>query len=453
MSRSGIAPRVLPSRTAYPSPGEAYPRIVSGSGAYLTGEDGRRYFDGSCGSGSLIFGHGDRELVATLSAQAGRLSVFPSRHFGVAIVEQYLEALVDFAPAGLDRAITYSSGSDAVEAALKLAIQYQYLSGRPGRTQIIGRRGSYHGNTLAGLSAGGFVARRRPFEAVLPTVAKAPSAHCGACEFSASAANCSLDCVSSLEAAIILEGADRVAAVIVEPVVGAALSAAPPDPRYMSQVRKICNRHGVLLIFDEVMTGFGRTGARFGADISGVTPDILICGKAMSAGYFPLSGLVVSGQVGNVFAESGGPFLNGHTHACSPSGAAVGLEVLARLKDGRLIENARQGGAALRQALADPRLTDTIAAVRGEGLMVGFDIVPNRAARQNAVAGMAAERFARAARSHGLIMYASSGGAGTEQGDHAMLLPPLTLQPQDIDFIAQAMIAAGRDIAGVELAS
>lgn len=427
----------IASRTAYPVPDGTYPHVVSGSGPYVAARDGTTYLDASGGSGSLIFGHGDAEIVGALAAQAGTLTVFPSRNLGVEVVERYLRELVDFAPAGLERALTFTSGSDAVEAAIKLAIHYHFASGRPERVRIIGRRGSYHGNTLTGLGAGGFLGRRRPYEKALGQVAKAASAHCAACEFGHAAGACALDCASSIESAILAEGPDTVAAVIVEPIVGAALSAAVPDARYMARVREICERHGVLLIFDEVMTGFGRTGHRFGCEIWGVIPDILVCGKAMSGGYFPLSGVLASLRVAEVFERGEGPFQNGHTHACSPLGAAVGLEVLKRLRDPALLENVRRMGASLRGRLGGEGLAGAIAGVRGEGLMIGFDVRP----------GGAANALQRAALRHGLIIYGSSGGAGTTAGDHAMLLPPLTIGPAEVDRIVESLTAAARDVA------
>ncbi|HEV7372080.1 aspartate aminotransferase family protein [Arenibaculum sp.] len=436
---------VIASRTAYPTRGGTYPHVVSGSGPYVTSQDGTTYLDASGGSGSLIFGHGDAEMVGVLAAQAGTLTLFPSRSLGVEIVERYIGELVDFAPAGLDRALTFTSGSDAVEAAIKLAIHYHFASGRPERAKVIGRRGSYHGNTLAGLGAGGFLGRRKPYEKALGQVAKAASAHCAACEFGHAAGACEVDCASSIEAAVLAEGPDTVAAVIVEPIVGAALSAAVPDTRYLARVREICDRYGILLIFDEVMTGFGRTGHRFGCEIWEVIPDILVCGKAMSAGYFPLSGVLASLRVAEAFETGEGPFQNGHTHACSPVGAAVGLEVLKRLREPDLLENVRRLGASLRERLQDGDLAEVIRDVRGEGLMIGFDIRRQPGHRQSRP-GEAADGFQRAALRRGLIIYASSGGAGTTAGDHAMLLPPLTIGPAEIDGIVESLLAAARAV-------
>jgi adenosylmethionine-8-amino-7-oxononanoate aminotransferase len=437
---------VLASRTAYPVRDTLYPRIVSGRGPFLISETGDEYLDASGGSGSLIFGHGDPQMVAALTAQAQTLTVFPSRSFSVEIVERYMGELVAFTPPGLARALTFSSGSDAVEAAIKLSLQFHFLSGHVQKTKLIGRRGSYHGNTLAGLSAGGFISRRKPYEAVLARVCKVASAHCSACEFGQIPTECEVECAGSLEEAILLEGPERVAAVILEPVVGAALSAATPDPRYLSRIRSICDRYDILLIFDEVMSGFGRTGQPFSCQIWNVIPDILVCGKGMSAGYYPLSGLIVAPRVAEVFGGSLGPFQNGNTHACSPTGAAVGLAVIERFKHQPILENASLMGSELRERLADKHLNSTLANVRGEGLMIGFDIEPQNQIRAwRTRTGEAAERLQQAALRQGLIIYASSGGAGSEAGDHAMLLPPLTIGPQEVDLIVAALTAAVRD--------
>jgi adenosylmethionine-8-amino-7-oxononanoate aminotransferase len=369
-------------------------------------------------------------------------TLFPSRFLGVEVVERYAKALVQFAGSPFSRAITFSSGSDAVEGALKLALQWHQATGQPRRTKFIGRRGSYHGNTLGCLGAGGFLRRRRPFEGALAQVAKAASAHCAACEFGLEAARCRLDCADSVEEAIMAEGADTVAAVIVEPVVGAALSAAVPDARYLGAIRRICDRHGVLLIADEVMTGFGRTGARFASHHWNLAADIMVCGKAISAGYYPLSALIVSAAVERGLNRAGQFFQNGQTYACSPVAAAVGLAVIERLQEEDLPGNARAMGELLLARLAAAPMHGRIRNLRGLGLMTGFDI----ASAPGLPPGAAADALQRAALRRSLLIYGSSGSAGAESGDHAMLLPPLNIREDDVDIIVARLSAAAADV-------
>lgn len=443
--------RVLPSRTAYSTPGKFGARIVGGEGPYLKGADGRRYLDASCGSGSLIFGHGDEKIIDALHAQSRKLTLFPSRHFSSEIVERYARQLLDFGPPSMSRAITFSSGSDAVEASLKLALQHHFAAARPQRRKILGRNASYHGNTISGLSAGGFIARRKPYESVLASCAKASHAHCVACEFGLQAQTCALECAQSIEDAILDEGPENVAAVIVEPIVGAALSAALPDPRYLPRVWEICRRHDVLLITDEVMTCFARTGRPFASMHWNVEPDIVVCGKAISAGYYPLSALLVSERVVQGPLARNNYFQNGQTFACSPAGAAVGLAVLDRLADGSVAANAARMGELLRASLRKELPGELISRVRGMGLMVGFDISTSAFKDRRALSpGRYSDRFQRAALRRGLVIYASSGSAGSEVGDHAMLLLPLTISEREVQEATASLVAAANDLLETE---
>lgn len=443
--------RVLPSRTAYSTQGEIGARIVGGEGPYLLGDDGRRYLDASCGSGSLIFGHGDEKITDALLNQSRKLTVFPSRHFSSEIVERYGRELLDFGPPSMSRVITFSSGSDAVEASLKLALQHHSAAKQPQRRKILGRNASYHGNTIAGLAAGGFVERRKPYESVLGRCAKASHAHCVACEFGRQAESCALECAQSFEHAILAEGPENVAAVIVEPIVGAALSAAPPDPRYLPRVWEICRRHDVLLIADEVMTGFARTGRPFATTHWNVEPDIIVCGKAISAGYYPLSALLVSERLVHGPLARDKYFQNGQTFACSPVGAAVGLAVLNRLADGTVAANAARMGELLRASLRKELPRELINRVRGMGLMVGFDINASSFKNPRTVPpARCSDRFQRAALKRGLVIYASNGSAGSEAGDHAMLLLPLTISEHEVRETTALLVAAANDLLEAE---
>ncbi|MCP3368608.1 aspartate aminotransferase family protein [Bradyrhizobium cajani] len=442
--------RVLPSRTAYSMPGELGARIVGGDGHYLLDSDGTRYLDASCGSGSLIFGHGDKEIIDALYAQSRKLTLFPSRHFSSEIVERYAGRLLDFGPPGMSRAITFSSGSDAVEASLKLAIQHHFAAERPQRRKILGRNASYHGNTIAGLSAGGFVARRKPYESVLAPCAKASHAHCVACEFGVQAETCGVQCAQSIEDAILEEGPENVAAVIVEPIVGAALSAGPPDPRYLPRISEICRQYDILLILDEVMTCFARTGTPFACMHWNVEPDIVVCGKAISAGYYPLSAILVNDRVVRGPLARDKYFQNGQTFACSPAGAAVGLAVLDRLADGSVAANVARMGELLRASLRKELPSVLVDRVRGMGLMVGFDIGNRFKSSRTPSSDGFGDRFQRAALKRGLVIYASSGGAERETGDHAMLLLPLTISEREVQEATACLVAAANDLLETE---
>jgi adenosylmethionine-8-amino-7-oxononanoate aminotransferase len=335
-----------------------------------------------------------------------------------------------------------------VEASIKLAIQYHRASSSSHKTKIIGRHASYHGNTLAGLAAGGFLYRREPYRSVLANTSKAAPAHCSSCFFGLTPQTCALECAASVEQAILAEGPETVAAFIAEPVVGAALSGAVPDARYFAAVREICDRHNVLLIADEVMSGFGRTGLNFAVKHWNIEPDIIVAGKAMSAGYFPISALLVHQRISARLEKINQPFQNGHTHACSPLASAVGLHVLDRIEADCLMENARARGAEILEALRQRSGSGWIANPRGLGLMIGFDLLDTSVSPPAPRPGLA-DLFHRLALAHGLIVYPSSGSACSETGEHVLLLPPLNIDAQHTRVIIDAITEAQRDIEGL----
>lgn len=436
-------PAYLPARSAYANWLAPEIELDFGRGAWLYARDGRRYLDFASGSGSLIFGHGDAGAAATVATQASRYAVYPGTEFRDSAVERYLERLTAFAGGMFSRAMLASSGSDAVEAACKLALQYHHARGNGERVHVIGRQASYHGNTLFGLGVGGFVRRRAPYERVLSHAAKAASALCYRCSFGLAPQACTLECATSVEDAFRIVGPETVAAYVMEPVVGAALSAGVPDPRYTARVREICDRHGVLLIVDEVLTGFGRTGQALAWHHWNVQPDIAIVGKAMSAGYFPLSGIIVTEPVAATLHAADQYFENGQTHLFSPTGAAIGDYVLERLECDALIDQARRLGEIFQQRLTPMRAVEIVGDVRGLGLMIGIELVRDRATRapflvQDAIS----RRFAKLAREAGVIVYPSTGGPDSIAGDHVLLLPPLILDEADLEFAAEALLRA-----------
>jgi adenosylmethionine-8-amino-7-oxononanoate aminotransferase len=259
---------------------------------------------------------------------------------------------------------------------------------------------------------------------------------------------CALECAESVEQAILAEGPETVAAFIAEPIVGAALSGAVPDARYFAQVRKICDRHDVLLIADEVMSGFGRTGRHFAVEHWNIEPDIIATGKAMSAGYFPISALLVHQRISARLEETNQPFQNGHTHACSPLASAVGLHVLDRIEADGLMENAYVRGAEMLESLREMSKNGWIANPRGLGLMIGFDLVDARALTPSTRPGLA-DLFHRLALAHGLIVYPSTGSACSNTGEHVLLLPPLNIDAQHTRVIIDAISKAQRDLESV----
>jgi adenosylmethionine-8-amino-7-oxononanoate aminotransferase len=434
----------LSSRVAYPDRNRTYDRVLYGRGPYLYTESGQCLLDAAGGSGSLILGHGDDEISDVLAKQAAKLSLFPSSDLGSELVETYTRRLIEFAPPGIGRATLYSSGSEALDAAIKLTIQYHYICGERRKTKIIGREGSFHGSTLAGLAAGGFTRRRKPYEAALPKVAKACSAHCFDCSLNLQPASCSVECADSLEEAIRSEGPETVAAFVVEPVVGATLSAAVPDSRYFKRVRSICDQYNVLFVADEVMTGFCRTGPHFAVEHWDIVPDVIVAGKAISAGYFPISAILVHQRIASVFEEVNQFFQNGHTHACSPLASAVGLHVLDRIERQELAARSATIGQALLTLLRTKLQTPWVADVRGLGLMIGVQLETGQ--RTERLHTGLSEKIQSLAMRRGLLLYPSSGSARSESGEHFLLLPPLIIDDSHVDIIVEAIVGVLRDL-------
>lgn len=422
--------------------------VCYGLGSWLYDSAGRRYLDFACGSGALIFGHADASAADTVYRQLSCVSLYSGQSFHNSVLDGYLSDLVRIAGGRFTRALTASSGTDAVEAACKLALQHFQALGQVNRTQIIGRSASYHGNSLFTLSVGGNLRRRAPYERALNRKPHAAAAFCYRCQFDQDPHSCDLQCAKSIEQIFCEVGPHNVAALILEPVVGASLGAAVPDKRYLRQAREICDRYGALLIFDEVMTGFGRTGRPFAWQLWAVQPDIMVLGKAISAGYFPLSAVVATEDVIHPLRESGRYFENGHTFLYSPVAAAIGSYVIRRIETDSLSQRADRMGRILIDRLSSLAHFEVIGDIRGVGLMAGIELVANKRFKRtfDPRESMSA-RFTAAALRAGLVVYPGTGGPETQRGDHILLLPPLTVTESEIEIAGDCLFKAAKEMA------
>jgi len=335
-----------------------------------------------------------------------------------------------------------SGGSEAVETAIKLARTYHLARGESSRTIVIGRRGSYHGNTLGALDAGGKTALRRPYEPWLGRFEHVDAAYEYRCPNPDHPQACGAWHAERLDRAIVEADPSAVAAFIAEPVAGATLAAAVPTDDYWPAVAEVCRRHGVLLIADEIMTGFGRTGRWFGADHWGLRPDILTAGKGSTSGYFPFGFAACSGEVFETVSEIG--FVHGFTWSHNGVGAAVAHATLRRLTEDDLVEASARQGERLLKALSsvledDPSVGD----VRGIGLMIGVELVEDRASRAPFPRELqATERVVAAARDAGLLLYSSRGHVDGRVGDLVMLGPPFVISDDDCALVVERTTAA-----------
>jgi len=425
-----------------PDMDKQYPVITHGKGVYLYDENGKEYIDASGASAAATnLGHGNEEVAEIIAEQVKKIALLPTHAFHSRIVEEYLTELLKFAPEGFSRAWTAMSGSEGVENALKLALQYQQLKGEGSRYKILARWGTYHGNSVFTLDVGGMKIRRQTynqwmnnFPHIQPAYAYRKDPHLSIAEYSK-------QCSDELEKTILAEGPETVAAFVVEPVVAAALGAVPPpDNNYFKEIRRICSKYGVLLIADEILTGFGRLGTNFGMDYFGVKPDIIAAGKGIGGGFYPLSAVLIHEDVAQVFEETRTPFLGGHTFACHPVAAAVGKYVLDYMKKNRVVEHAAEMGKVFHQKLERLRNFEIIGDVRGVGLLAGVEIVSDKHTKMPFPKEWnVSKRIGEKAIEKGVVLYPGKGSFDGASGDHIMISPPLIIRENELEKIVAVM--------------
>jgi adenosylmethionine-8-amino-7-oxononanoate aminotransferase len=418
------------------------PRVARAEGAQLWDADGRRYLDGAGGAVVVGIGHGDRRVVEAIRAQALAVAYAHGTMFTSDALESYAAELAEVVPVDDARVFPVAGGSEAVETALKMARAYHLARGED-RHQVIARQGSYHGNTRGALDASGREPLRRPYLPWLGQASHTLAAYEYRCPFPDTHPDgCGRRYADALEAAIVATGPGTVAAFVAEPVAGAGLGAAIPPDDYWPAVAEVCRRHGVLLVADEVMTGFGRTGRWFGCDHWGVRPDILVAAKGAASGYWPLGLAVASGAVHDTIARTG--FTHGFTYSHHVVGAAAGREVLRILRADGLVEAAAAKGKRLLGEL-EARLAGrpAVGDVRGLGLMVAVELVADRASRAPFPrSARVTERVVAAARDRGLLLYSSTGCADGTRGDLVLLGPPLVVTDAEVEEMAATTAAA-----------
>lgn len=427
-------PHLLPLRVDGPRA-----PFVRGEGVELIDAGGRRYLDAASGVGVTCLGYSARDVVDAMTRQAATLPFVHALRFTTPVVEALAARVAALAPVEHGAVFFTSGGSEAVESAIKLAAQYWSVRGAPGKWKVIGRQPSYHGNTLAALSAGGHAGRRRRYAPLLPPFPHVPAPNpyrgCRLCD-----GRCTLACADALERTIESEGADTVAAFIAEPVVGAAGGALVPPPGYFQRVRAICDRHDVLLIADEVLTGWGRLGTVFGLERFGITADIVTFGKGIAAGYVPLGGLVAGAAIRSALRAAGTPFEHSFTMSAHPVACAAGLATVRRLLDGGLIERVAEREDRFLRLLREAADGVTLVGdVRGMGYLAGIELVRDRSGREPfPTDARIAARAADAALQEGLLVYACTGGAGTDgsAGDTLLVMPPFVTSNAELEAMA-----------------
>lgn len=421
------------------------PTAVSAQGITITDHEGKVYIDASGGAAVSCLGHQHPEVLAAMHEQIDRLAYAHTGFFTTQVAEELAETLVADAPPGIGHVYLVSGGSEAVEAALKMARQYFVETGEPERSVFIARRQSYHGNTLGALAVGGNEWRRKQFAPLLIDVGRvSPCYEYRDRREDESPERYGERLAAELDAKIGEIGAQRVIGFVAEPIVGATMGAVPPVPGYFKRVREVCDRHGVLLIADEVMCGMGRTGTLHALEQEGISPDLMTIAKGLGGGYQPVGAVLASTRIVEAFQRGSGMFQHGHTYIGHAIGAAAALAVQRIIKRDQLLEQVRANGAwfgaALRKALGShPFVGD----IRGRGLLWGVELVEDRATKRTFDPQLKLNTRVKAeAMQRGLMCYPMGGTIDGVHGDHVLLAPPFIATRAQLDEIVSRLAAA-----------
>jgi adenosylmethionine-8-amino-7-oxononanoate aminotransferase len=419
-----------------------FPVAVGGEGTTLIDADGKRYLDASGGAAVSCLGHGHPDVRAAMHEQIDRLAYAHTSFFTTPVAETLADLLVEDAPQGIGHVYFVSGGSEAVEAALKMARQYFVEIGQPQRRHFIARRQSYHGNTLGALAVGGNEWRRRQFAPLLVDVA-----HVSPCyEYRGRGADESAEdygrrLVDELAAQIDALGGENVIAFVAETVGGATAGAIEPVAGYFRGIRELCDRHGILLILDEVMCGMGRTGTLHACEQEGARPDLMTIAKGLGGGYQPIGAVLVQSRIVEAFSRGSGFFQHGHTYLGHPVACAAALAVQRVIRRDALLAACRSRGQALEARLRERfGAHEHVGDIRGRGLFRAIELVADRATKQSFdPAKKLHARIKQEAMSRGLLVYPMGGTIDGQRGDHVLLAPPFTVSLAEIDAIVERL--------------
>jgi adenosylmethionine-8-amino-7-oxononanoate aminotransferase len=431
------------SRVLHRSLRETPPKAIGGEGVWLIGEDGRRILDASGGAAVSCLGHQHPRVLEALSRQASKLAYAHTSFFSSEPAEALADKLVGHEPGGLGYAYLVSGGSEAIEAGIKLARQYFIEIGQPQRRHFIARRQSYHGNTLGALAAGGNAWRREPYAPLLSSAFShvTPAFAYHEKRDSESEADFVGRLAAELEAEFQRLGPENVAAFIAEPVVGATAGCVPAPEGYFRAVREICDRHGALLILDEVMCGMGRTGTLHAWEQEGIAPDIQTIAKGLGGGYQPIGAMLASGRIVDAIRDGSGAFQHGHTYLAHPLACAAALEVQRVIEDEQLLDRVKTLGAQLERRLTERFGNHRhVGDIRGRGLFQAIELVADRATRAPFDPALKLNQRVKAvAFEGGLGCYPAGGCMDGRSGDHVLLAPPYIATSDDIDMIVDRL--------------
>ena len=422
------------------------PIAVRGEGCWIFTAEGRRFLDAAGQAAVVSIGHGVAEIGRAMAEQAGKIAFAHTTQFHSAAAEKLAQRLLALAPANFrrgGRVYFTSGGSEATETAIKLARQYHLERGDSARFRVVSRRQSYHGSTLGAMTVSGNVARRAPYQPLLPEWGHIAPCFCYHCPFDKRFPECGVACAEDLQTFLEGNDASSAAAFIFEPVSGATLGAAVPPDGYAQRIAKICRNNGILLIADEIMSGMGRSGKPFAVQHWNVEPDMILAGKGVASGYAPLGAVLVAPNVAAAFEKGSGAFQHGFTYQAHPVATAAGNAVLDYIELHQLFDRVAPAAKVLRDALAPLAAHAHVGEIRGLGLLVGIEFVKNKASREPfPKEENMAERFRQAALAENVLTYPIQGCVDGVRGDHVLLAPPFIVTQGECEVIAGALRSA-----------
>lgn len=418
--------------------------LDKGEGVYLYDENGNKYLDAASGAAVCALGHGNEEIAEAMDKQARKLNYTHTSDYGSRPLIDFADNLVAVTPESLTKVHPVSGGSESTETAIKLARTYCKHRGEAERYKIISRAASYHGATLGALSLSGKTSRQRDYAPMLKGNPKITPAYCYRCPFGEKPDSCSLECADDLERAIVQEGEETVSGFIAEPVSGASAPGVHPPDEYWERIREICNKYGILLIVDEVMSGMGRTGKWWGIDHSSVEPDMICSSKGLGAGYSPLGAVVIHDKIYRTVKDASGGFNHGFTYEGNPISSAVGIKVLEIMKRENLVERAGVMGEKLLDRLRND-LGDhpNIGEIRGRGLLVGLEFVRDGETKEPfGRESNLPVRIREAGIDYGIHVYPGGSPINGLWTDHVMIAPPFTITEEHVNKIVSGLLSA-----------
>ncbi|TCO70752.1 aspartate aminotransferase family protein [Marinisporobacter balticus] len=417
-----------------------YPMIEKGEGIYLYDADGNKYIDGCAGSAVANIGHGNKEIAAFTKEHMERIAFIHLSRWTVDSIEKCAQKVAQWAPGDLNHVYFVSGGSESTETAMKMARQYfvERDGNKSTKWKVISKWNSFHGNTIGSLSMTGITGRRKIYDPMLINMPKIEQFYhyrnpwgCETLE------ETSIKAAEALEIEILRQGADNIAAFITEPVVGSAAPGVHPDKVYFKMVREICDKYDVLLIIDEVMAGFGRTGKKFAIEHFDIIPDIVTCAKGMSCGYTPIGATICTDKVFDTIMVNGsGHFVHGHTYAGNPLSAGIANKVIEIMEREGYVENAAKQGAYLIEKMQDLYKYPIVGEIRGKGLMIGLEFVKDQDTKEpfdvkENIKGVLTNKCLE----EGLVIYPGGGSVDGVRGDHCLIAPPVNITKEEVDLL------------------